>query len=117
MPKERIIPGYFDDIDSFHIETSESPAGDEEARPYDGEQTCKPAKRRGRKRKDPASEFTGRAYIPDELVYMLGLYKIRRKQLGKPSLSNGVILREAFCYWVRHQDRKAYEDFVSKDLI
>ena len=126
MPKERTIPGYFDDIEGFSESyyagrepAVESPAP---APSTIGEKDVMKGKsERSRKKKktlQPTSRpMASRAFISEDLNMMLGLYKMRVRHIWSTSRSYGEILEDAFCHYLKSHDREAYDEFVMKGLI
>lgn len=125
MPKERTIPGYFDEIEGF-AETyyvgkevpAESPYPTEEA----VEKKVRVKGKKGRPRKKTATDqqnrnWPARAFISEELNMMLGLYKMRVRHIWSTNRSYGEILEDAFRYYIKHHDREAHDEYVSKGLI
>ena len=112
MPKERTIPGYFDDIEGFSESyyAGREPAVESPA-PVPGTVGEKDVKKekseRSRKKKktlQPTSRpMASRAFISEDLNMMLGRY--------------GEILEDAFCHYLKSHDREAYDEFVMKGLI
>lgn len=126
MPKERTIPGYFDDIEAFAgeyfggKEESVSDNGSPQSAEPPVSETMKGNKSSSKKKRPPSSKdrkIVARAFISNELSVMLGLYKIRIRHLRNTFKSNGAILEEAFCYYIKTHDRETYDEFVTKGLI
>ena len=125
MPKERTIPGYFDDIEGFaetYYGAKEAPA---ESTPPTEEAVEKKGKVKEKKERPLKKNAKGqqsrncpaRAFITQELSMMLGLYKMRVRHIWSSNPSYGQILEDAFRYYIKHHDREAYDDFVSKGLL
>lgn len=126
MPKERTIPGYFDDIEGFSESyyAGREPAMDSPApapNTVGQKDVMKGKKERSRKKKatvQPTGRLmTSRAFISEELNMMLGLYKMRVRHIWNTSRSYGEILEDAFCHYLKSHDREAYDEFVMKGLI
>ncbi len=132
MPKERIIPGYFDEIAKDRKtkkaeETVSVPqaAPDPEqvpildTNPSAGRKQMKGKKTSMRRKAhgESISSIQSRAFIPDNLNIMLGIYRLRIRHLRNKNCRYGDILLEAFLFYLKNSDREAYDDFKSQGLI
>ena len=130
MPKERIIPGYFDEIAKDRKtkepeETVSVPQADLQQVPV-ADTTPSAGRKQMKGKKSPMrrkahgeniSSIQSRAFIPDNLNIMLGIYRLRIRHLRNRNCRYGDILLEAFLYYLKNSDREAYDDFKSQGLI